>query len=72
MDTLAYFNGKRSPARFRDRSITRINPGPIGPRYHGMHFLHKDPLAGLLGCDCEAAVGDGSLFRVPIESAYGL
>jgi hypothetical protein len=43
-----------------------------GPRHHGVHLFQKDPLAGLLGCDFEAAIGKGNLFHASILSSHGL
>jgi len=66
------FNGKRRSARLRHWGITLNNPNERGPRHNGIHLFEKDPLAGLLGCDFEAAIGEGSLFHASILSSHGL
>ena len=72
MNTQHRFNGKRRSTRLRHRGITLNNPNERGPRNHGVHLLEKDPLAGPLGCDFEAAIGKGSLFHASILSSHGL
>jgi hypothetical protein len=37
-----------------------------------MHLFRKDPLAGLLGYNLEAAIGKNSLFHASISSSHSL
>jgi hypothetical protein len=40
-------------------------------RLQGVNLFQKDSLAGLLGCDFEAAIGKGSMFHASILSSHG-
>jgi hypothetical protein len=66
------FDGKRRSTRLRHWGITLNNPNERGPRHHGVHLFQKDSLAGLLGRDFEAAIGEGWLFHASILSSHGL
>jgi hypothetical protein len=57
---------------FHIRGITLNNPNERDPRHKGIHFFQKDLLAGLLGYDCEAAIGKNSLFNASIFSSHRL
>jgi len=71
-DGIGKITWKRRSTRLRHRGITLNNPNERGPRNHGVHLFEKDPLAGLLSCDLEAAIGNGNLFHASILSSHGL
>lgn len=72
MNTQYRFNGKRRSARLRYWGITLKNFNERGPRHHGVHLFQKDRLAGLRGCDFEAAISKLTLFHFPILSSQDL
>jgi hypothetical protein len=66
------FSGKQRSTRIRHWGITLNNLNERGSGHNGIHLFQKDPLAGLIDCDLEAAIGKVNLFQVSILSPQRL